>query len=295
MTDTLLKLPAGYLHAEEKSQIVARLVTEVESSKVKLTDEDVKRLFTRLKSKLTAFQSAKLSSRKSKHTALLKEADKTRDIDIKALYAGIRTYRSSTRPQEQQAYRNLYYLCEPYKKMLTTNYEQETAMIAKLLTQLKSEKYQADITALSLTKLVTNLTESQKQFEALFTTRVKEELNKEPVNYYTLCNELFEEYKRFCQLIDALAWAKGSDTYQKLLAIINNGRKYTADTVARRTGRLKKRSTTTKEKAPEAKSEGGSTSTEESEPILPPAESELLTPNETTTETTTLNGETAET
>ncbi|MCW6663169.1 DUF6261 family protein [Aerococcaceae bacterium NML190073] len=241
MSKTLSILQGAYLHKEEKNQIVARLITEIETSKVKITDEDVKRLLARLKSKLTALQSAKQPPRKSEHTDKLKEADKIRDADVKALFTSIRAYRASSRPQEKQAYHALYHLCKMYRGMTLRNYEEETAMIGGLLTQLKSEEYRDDVSALSLTQLVNNLTESQTQFETLFTARVKEEIRTAPVNIQELRLELFEEYQRFCEFIDALAWGKGADQYHKLLVIINNGRKYYSDSIAKRIGHTKKR------------------------------------------------------
>lgn len=240
MIETLLPAYTSRLHDDEKVQLVARMISEIESSKVRIADEEVKKLIARLKGKLTNFQSLQEPVRRSKHTDKLKEADEMRDADVRALFASLRAYSSSKRTNEKEAYKSLQALVKLYKDVTHRNYEEETVVIARLLTQLKSDTYSADVTTLNLTPLVTRLTESQTQFESLFTAKVKSELAQPKVNHKQLRDELFEEYLRFCQYIDVMVWAKGTELFTKLLAIINNGRKYFAEVIHKRTGRSKK-------------------------------------------------------
>lgn len=240
MKDTLVATNSGHLHEVEKVQLVSRTVSEIESSKIKIPDEEVKKLLARLKSKLTAYQALDEPVRRSKHTDQLKEADEIRDADVTMLFSMIRTYRSSKRANEQDAYKSLYALIKGYKDLSSRNYEEETGFIARLLTQLKSDRYSSDVATLNLTQLVARLTESQTQFETLFTARVKSELAKPKVNYKQLRDELFYEYQRFCVHIDSLVWVRGTEVYIKLLDIINKARSYFAEVVRKRQSRHKK-------------------------------------------------------
>lgn len=240
MTDKLIKLNVRRMHHMEVPKLISRFIGDYEASKIKSTDEDFKRLFGRLKTNLEAFVALERPISRHKDKSALRQADTTRDHDIQALATSIRAFRLSKRADEAEAYSTLSMLMKSYREITKRNYEEESFAVEDLLSKLKKEPYRTCITTLNLTKLVTNLTETQTQFEALFDKTTTKNANQVKTAQINQAREaLYAEYQHLCKYIENMVWVKGSDTYKKTLAVMNKSRQFYADILQRRRGKEK--------------------------------------------------------
>lgn len=241
MNNRLIKLNVRRLHNMEVPKLVSRFIVDYETSKTKATDEDFRRLLNRLKGKLDHFLTLERPIYYQKDKSTLREADTIRDNDVKALSASIKAFHSSRRNDEMAAYGALDILLKSYRAITKRNYEEESFAIEDLLGKLKKEPYRSHVTTLDVNKWVTNLTESQRQFESVFSSTTTKKANATKTTAINQARlELFEEYQRLCEYVESMVWVKGSDTYKKILALINKGRQFYVETIGRRSGKGKK-------------------------------------------------------
>ncbi|MCW6675428.1 DUF6261 family protein [Aerococcaceae bacterium NML171108] len=250
MLKDVQKLNYGMLHHAEYAQLVARFVEEYEATKSKTTDEDFKRLLADVKTKLTAMQNALEQVVASEKSEALSQADTERDASLKALFDSIRPYRFARQIAEKDAYNALNLLFKQYRNTAGKGYEEETSLINSLLAKLKTPEYHPDVTTLGITKFVTNLTESQTQFNKVFTDRIKEQRGRVKYDVKTLRQALAQDYRLLLAYTAVLAQVKKTEFYTQTLTVINGVHKYYADNLARRKGKSKANATDKKHATP---------------------------------------------
>ncbi|MCW6683122.1 DUF6261 family protein [Aerococcaceae bacterium NML160702] len=239
MVEKVYPITFTYLHHAEYAQLVARFIEEYEATKMRTTDEDLTRLLATVKTKLTAMQNALEQVVTQEKSEAVSRADKERDMSIKALFDSIRPYRYTKVLAEKEAYNALHLLFKQYRHAARKSYEEETSLIHSLLEKLKTSEYQPDVTTLGITKFVVNLTESQVQFNKVFTERIKEERTKPKYDVKALRRSLAEDYRLLVAYVGINAQVKSNETYKQVLTIMNSIHKYYADTLARRKGKQK--------------------------------------------------------
>lgn len=239
MLKKVQSLDYARLHHAEYAQLVARFIDEYEAAKLKTTDEDLKRLVADVKTKVTAMQSALEQVVAQEKSEAITRADVDRDISLKALFESIRPFRYTKQVAEKDAYNALQLLFKQYRDTATKGYEEETSLINSLLAKLKSSDYQPDVTALGITRFVTNLTESQAQFNKVFTERIKDQRVRVKYDVKTLRQSLTQAYRLLLAYVAVCAQVKTGETYNQILTIVNGIHKYYADNLARRKGKQK--------------------------------------------------------
>nr|WP_195405351.1 DUF6261 family protein [Streptococcus constellatus] len=131
-------------------------------------------------------------------------------------------------------------LFEQYKGAYTKHYEEETALIDSLLEKLKTAPYKEQVGTLAIGKFVDNLTESHAAFEQLFASRSQEKLQKVSYDVKQLRKEVVTPYQQLADYVEILSQVKSDEFYQNVLSVLNNSRKYYADILARRKGKVPK-------------------------------------------------------
>ena len=225
------------LHHSEFGQFIDRFINDFSEANLNLNaDADFKTLFDDLKSKVPAYNKSLVQIRENENTKKIAELDKERDNDFQALSDRIKPYRNAKKYQQKKAYNTLKILLDEYKNIATLSYEEETKKIGSLLSSLKSEDYQPHITALKIEEFTSELEKSNTAFNTLFGERSAQNIGKESYDTKVLRKEITDIYRKLTNYIIAVVEIKTNPFYRKTLEVINNSRKYYADTLAKRNG-----------------------------------------------------------
>lgn len=225
------------LHHSEFGQFIDRFINDFSEANLNLNaDADFKTLFDDLKSKVPAYNKSLVQIRENENTKKIAELDKERDNDFQALRDRIKPYRNAKKYQQKKAYNTLKILLDEYKNIATLSYEEETKKIGSLLSSLKSEDYQPHITALKIEEFTSELEKSNTAFNTLFGERSAQNIGKESYDTKVLRKEITDIYRKLTNYIIAVVEIKTNPFYRKTLEVINNSRKYYADTLAKRNG-----------------------------------------------------------
>ena len=225
------------LHHAEFGQFIDRFINDFSEANLNLnTDTDFKTLFDDLKSKVPAHNKSLMQIRENENTKKIAELDKERDNDFQALKDSIKPYRNSKKDQQIKAYNTLKILLDEYKNIATLSYEEETKKISSLLSSLKNSDYQPHITTLKIEEFISELEKSNTAFNTLFGERSAQNIGKESYDTKALRKEITDIYRKLTNYIIALVEIKTDPFYRKTLEVINNSRKYYADTLAKRNG-----------------------------------------------------------
>ena len=225
------------LHHAEFGQFIDRFINDFSEANLDLnTDTDFKTIFEGLKAKTPAYNKALMQIRENENTKKIAELDKERDNDFQALKDSIKPYRNAKKDPQIKAYNTLKILLDEYKNITTLSYEEETKKISSLLSSLKSEDYQPHITTLKIEEFTSELEKSNTAFNTLFGERSAQNIGKESYDTKALRKEITDIYRKLTTYIIAVVEIKTDPFYRKTLEVINNSRKYYADTLAKRNG-----------------------------------------------------------
>lgn len=225
------------LHHAEFGQFIDRFFDDVQKNGLNTdTDADFKSLYDALKAKNPTYSKALEQIRENENTQKIAELDKERDNDFQALKDSIKPYRNAKRDNQKQAYNTLKIVLDEYKNVASLSYEEETKKLESLISLLKGSEYQSAVTTLKIGDFLADLETSNKAFDTLFAQRSAQNIGKETFNTRALRKEMTEIYRKLCVYTETLANIKQDDFYKKALEIINNSRKYYADTLAKRGG-----------------------------------------------------------
>lgn len=225
------------LHHAEFGQFIDRFINDFSEANLDLnTDTDFKTIFEGLKAKTPAYNKALMQIRENENTKKIAELDKERDNEFQALKDSIKPYRNAKKDPQIKAYNTLKILLDEYKNIATLSYEEETKKIGSLLSSLKSEDYQPHITTLKIEEFTSELEKSNTAFNTLFGERSAQNIGKESYDTKALRKEITDIYRKLTNYIIVLVEIKTDPFYRKTLEVINNSRKYYADTLAKRNG-----------------------------------------------------------
>ena len=229
----LVSLDIYVMHHAEFGQFIDRFINDFSEANLDLnTDSDFKTLFDDLKSKVPTYNKSLVQIRENENTKKIAELDKERDNDFQALKDSIKPYRNAKKDQQKKAYNTLKILLDEYKNITTLSYEEETKKISSLLLSLKNSDYQPHITTLKIEEFISELEKSN----TLFGERSAQNIGKESYDTKALRKEITDIYRKLTNYIIALVEIKTDPFYRKTLEVINNSRKYYADTLAKRNG-----------------------------------------------------------
>lgn len=237
--NTLLQpLNVRKLSSLEYYQLGNRLLITVEASEQSFEDEQhLTNLFNNLTKSTKNYQKNLEGFIKSTMTSQLNEADKQRDSDFRSLANGLKAFNNSTRSNDKEAHNKLYSLLKQHREALTSNHEKASAHYSTLLSKLEQAPYKEAITTLGLTRLTSNLKESQENFEKLFKT--SSEAKSKQTNGKSVSNarqDFHDNYQLLLDYIVVMNQVSTEPIYPKLLTIINQGRKFYSDSLAHRHG-----------------------------------------------------------
>lgn len=233
----LVALELNRLSNAEVAQFITRFLDDFSKSGLSEdTDVDFKNLLDSLKVQLPVFNASLDQIRSSEESSKITKADTERDDAFKALRNALNAYQKTKENSEKESFTKLNLLISEYKDVMGNNYEVQTKRITNLVERLQSDTYKSDVKELAIGKFVTRLAASNTHFEQLFAKRSFETSQRQNYDTKSLKKELLDNYRKIATYIMAIADVRQDDFYKDTLVIINNSRKYFADTIlARRT------------------------------------------------------------
>ena len=233
----LVSLHLIRLHHAEFGQFIVRFFEDFSHTSLDAnTDADFKRMFDNLQTQIPNYNSALDQIRASEESAKIADADKARDIDIQALKDSVKPYRNAKAQTEKDAYVSIKMLLDQYKGVEDASYEEETNKLNLLVTKLQSPEYSSHVATLGIVKFVNHLSDSNTAFNDLFSHRSYQTSQKQTYDVKALRKVITDDYSQMSNYITMLANIKSDPFYKETLAVINNGRKYFSDLLARRSG-----------------------------------------------------------
>lgn len=243
----LHKLDVYQLHNAEFGQFISRFFEDFKgASLVANKDEDFNTMFEQLKAQIPTYNKALEQIRESEDTNKIATLDRVRDADLQALRDSIKPYRNAKTDQKKQAYNALKIILDEYKDVARDSYEQETIRLNTLIATLKNDANQPHFSLLKIIDFLTELEQSNTEFNKVFAKRSAQNLQKETYDVKALRKQMTELYRKLSNYIVTLAGIKQDEFYKKVLDTLNNSRKYYADTLAVREGKKKKEDNTIK-------------------------------------------------
>ena len=123
-----------------------------------------------------------------------------------------------------------------YKNIETANFEAESLGLANLVAELRNATYLPAVQTLGLTTHVNNLETANNNFKTTFNTRSTTTINTAVYDTKLLRKNILATYKDLAEYVFVMAKRKNTAFFVDTFTVINNGRKYFADILARRGG-----------------------------------------------------------
>lgn len=231
----LTQLQLTKLYNTEFAQLLVRFFEDFSKSGINVEDDaDFKKLYDEIKEDLEKYSESLNQVRASEISSEIAKADKSRDFAYKAFSAALSAYKYSEVEAEKEAYRSLMLVVSEFKGIDNLAYEASTFKFNAFSDRFQSSEYKNHLNTLSLTKFVQRIASANQKFNELFAKRSGETMQKPVYNSAEIRKRLFLNYKKLCSYISSLAQVKQDEYYKKSLVVINNGRKYFADTILSR-------------------------------------------------------------
>lgn len=237
----LVSLDINRLHNAEFAQFINRLFEDLEKSEISTeTDPDLKNKLGVLKTNISELNSALISVHSNDDSKKLALLDSYRGHDLKALRDALKAYKNTRIESEQESYKAIFTILNLYKGVEQNNYEEQTIRVKTLVKSLEDPEMLRHLDNLRIKEFLFRLEDSNTEFNKLFANRSYQKSQKVRVNIKDLRQKISEEYRTLSNYILALSNIRSANYYASILQIVNNGRNYFADILARRDGFNKK-------------------------------------------------------
>jgi hypothetical protein len=237
MEFTLEPLETGRLTNLEGGQLLRRHIADLSTIDRELaTDAPYNQYVADLEDRAAGYEQGVARIQKNEETENVKHADVGRDKAISALGRSIRVFEVSDVAEEVEAARVLSIVLGNVRNLSILNYEAETLAIDKLTGDLESEEYAGRVTLLNIGRYVERLKTANETFKTIFANRIQAEALEEVFDMKMFRTETFKKYNQFCSYVLAMANATQAPLFVTAVNLLNAGRKYYADLLARRTG-----------------------------------------------------------
>jgi hypothetical protein len=236
MEFTLETLDTSRLTHLEAGQLLRRHLADLSTIDRELaTDAPYNQYVADLEDRVTGYEQGVARIQKNKDTENVKLADVGRDKAISALGRSVRVFEVSDVAEEVEAARVLNIVLGNLRNLSALNYEAETLAIDKLTGDLESEEYAGRVALLNIGRYVERLKAANQNFKTIFGSRIQGQAMEEVFDMKMFRTETFKKYNQFCSYVLAMANATQAPLFVTAVNLLNAGRKYYADLLARRT------------------------------------------------------------
>ena len=228
------------LQMVESGQFIRRFTLDFKNSGLDAaTDVEFKSQLDDLEMQLPGYLDALLQIRAKVESNILKKLNIVRNQKFSTVRRAIRVYEYADDATEKEAYRRLAIILNTFKHLDKANYETKSLGITLFIKDLRNAKNDA-LNTLLLVPMVDKLEVANSNFKTTFDTRSTTTISKVKYDSKALRNAIFDTYKDLAGYILLMAKRKNTPFYTTLLSVLNSGRDYYADILARREGVNKK-------------------------------------------------------
>lgn len=233
----LIEISTSRLQNLEVGQFIIRFLTDFQNQNLDATvDPDFKRLLDELKTQSPLYEASLLQIRAKAESEELAKLDMVRDKALRTLRRALLVTEFSQDIAEQEAYASLKIILKTYRDIENQNYEAESLAIDTLVTELRSPKNALAVQRLGLERYVNKVEETNTIFKNTFDKRSTNTISTEVFDTKLLRKNIIQAYKNLSEYVLVMAKTKNTPFYSETLTILNNGRKYFSDILARRHG-----------------------------------------------------------
>jgi hypothetical protein len=237
----LYPLSISQLQYLETGQFIIRFASDFQSLNLDpATDPEFKALHDSLLAQSPVYDAGLNQIKAKAESELLLEQDSIRDKKVTTLRRALNVFEHSDLEPEQMAYKLLKIALNAYKDIEKANFEAESLGIDNLVVELRNAKHAPAVETLGLTKHINTLESANTTFKNTFNTRSTTTINTTVYDTKLLRKNILNTYKDLAEYVLVMAKRKDTPFYNDTLTAINNGRKYFADILARRSGGGKK-------------------------------------------------------
>ena len=233
----LYPITLGELSYVESGQFINRLLTDITETGFETgNDPDVKEMLINIQNESVVYNKALLQIRAREESLEIAKLDLHRDRKITTLRRMHSVAEYTDIPEEKKAYDIIGIVLKKFDRIEILNFEAESLSIDKLIEEITSPEYKPSADILKMLPHVDNLKVSNDKFKSVFNTRSVKEISEETFNTKQLKKNIFASYREFAEYAKLMANRRNTDYYINLLKIVNNGREYFANLIAKRNG-----------------------------------------------------------
>jgi ribosomal protein L25 (general stress protein Ctc) len=221
----------------ETGQFIIRFLTDFDSLDLNpATDSEFKTLYDSLQTQSPIYDLALMQIKAKAESELLMAQDSVRDKKVITLRRALSVFEHSDIEAEIAAYKLVKIILNTYKDIEKANFEAESLGVDNLIVALRNESHLPAVRTLGLEKHIDNLEVANNTFKSTFNTRSTATIITTVYDTKLLRKNIMATYKELAEYVYVMAKRKETPFYIDTLAAINNGRKYFADILARRSG-----------------------------------------------------------
>jgi hypothetical protein len=235
----LQKISVSQLQYLESGQFIHRFFNDFDHSGLDVSfDSEFKISYDSLKQQYPTYEQALLQIKTMAETELIMEQDDIRDKKLTTLRRAVTVFEHTDGEAEKTAYKLLKIVLKNYKNIEVSNFEAESLGLTKLIKDLKSSDYLPAVKTLNIENHINNLEKANTTFGVTFDSRSTKTISKETYDTKLLRKNIYQTYNDLVGYIVIIGNRKKTiPFYADALAVINNGRKYYSDILAKRGGK----------------------------------------------------------
>lgn len=229
----------------ESGQFIKRLLTDFENSGLNPNeDAEFKSLLNDLSNKLPTYSDALMQVQAKEETKEIVALDVYRDHKYATVRRAASVFEYSDEEAELHAYHIISLIIKKFGSIETATYEAESMGIEQFIKEVRNSKDNA-MNVLGLAPHLERLEIANNDFGKKFDQRSTGNFSTVTYNSKALRKDIFTTYDELTDYVLIMAKRKKNAFFDKLLEVVNNGRAYFADTLARRAAINKRDNPTT--------------------------------------------------
>ena len=234
---TLYKFSPTQLPYLDSGQFIVRYLTDFTNSGIDPSiDPDFKALHNSLLAQSPIYNQALMQVRAQAETVELIGLDEARDKKVTTLRRAVSVFEHTDDASEKTAYGLIKIVLNTYKDIEKMNYEAESLGVDNLIAELRNGAHLPAVQKLALEGHINNLETANTNFKTKFNTRSTDTIATVVYDAKALRKAILETYKELAEYVLVIAKRRNTQYYIDILTVINNGREYFANILARHDG-----------------------------------------------------------
>lgn len=231
----LHKLSLSQLHYVESGQFIIRFLTDFQNSNLVATeDAEFNTLYQSLLQQSPVYDRALMQIQSWAESKQLIVLDNARDKKMATVRTAVYTFRHTDNADEKRAYDLIQTLLKTYRGVERMNFEAESLAVDNFIAELRGSRFSGATAILGLENHLVNLENANTNFKTLFSNRSTTINTTEVFDTKALRKKILDTYKDLAEYVAVMAKRKSTPFYTELLTILNTGRSYFSDIIARR-------------------------------------------------------------